>query len=180
MTYDVESASVRQQSVGKEKIRQKKDVDTAEIWKYCEETKLSRSVRDHLRGNFKKYKIKRKHSAGNDCGRSRARQLALRGPNPHRVPPRWGKTTWITSWMELMLSALSTYAHRFFGNWSCHLRARHGLRSLQLSLPSSCAQRPPWWTSWCWQHDTGVDLFAVVNVALQEEVSWSLLASLPV
>ena len=27
--------------------------------------------------------------------------------------------------------------------WSCHLRTRHSARSLQLSLPSSCAQRSP-------------------------------------
>ena len=29
---------------------------------------------------------------------------------------------------ELMLSALSPYAHRSFGNWLCHLRARHGVK----------------------------------------------------
>ena len=62
------------------------------------------------------------------------------------------------------------------GNWSCHLQTRHGVRSLQISGPSPCAQR----SLEEGRADIGVDLFATVNVALQEEVSWSLLTPLPV
>ena len=71
MTYDVESANVRQQSVGKEKTDKKKQGYRGNRKQNCRDLCMVTFA------GVEKYEIQGKHSAGDDCD--------ARGPDSTRV-----------------------------------------------------------------------------------------------